>query len=111
MGSINGVDFLVFRFCQTPPAVCPLAFLAAVATLTFELGGTVLVSLLLWPLPPTLIELAVFRCVAGTSAHEASLSLAFANGTAVHRCRTCTAGFRLHSSAILVEDAATLKKL
>ena len=43
--SINGVDFLVFRFCQTLPAVCPLvASLATVATLTFKLGGTALVS-------------------------------------------------------------------
>ena len=38
--SSNGVDFLVFRFCQTFPAVCPLVtFLATMATLTFRLGG------------------------------------------------------------------------
>ena len=59
----------------------------------------------------TLIELAVSRCVAGTSGHEASLSFAFANGVNVHRCRTCTVVFRLHSSTILVQDSANFKKL
>ena len=43
--SINGVDLLVFRFCQTFPTVCPLVtFLATVATLAFKLGGPVRVS-------------------------------------------------------------------
>ena len=42
---INGVDFLVLRFCQTLPAFCPLVtLLATVATLAFKLGWTVLVS-------------------------------------------------------------------
>ena len=40
--SINGVDFLVFCFCQTLPAVCPLVgFLATVGALTFKIGGAV----------------------------------------------------------------------
>ena len=38
-GSINGVDFLVFRFCQSFPAIYPfVAFLVTMATLTLELG-------------------------------------------------------------------------
>ena len=74
--------FLVFRFCQTLLAVCPLVgFLATVATLVLELGGAVLVSrTFCFPfglaLALALIELAVFRFVAGTSAHEASFSFA-----------------------------------
>ena len=69
-----------FRFCQTLPTVCPLvAFLATVATLALEHGGGVLVSgTLCFPvglaLVLGLIELAVFRCVAGTFTHEAFLS-------------------------------------
>ena len=67
-----------------------MAFLATVATLTFKVGWTILVGRVLClflalALALTLIELAVFRCVAGTSAHEASLSLAFANNVNVHQ--------------------------
>ena len=93
------MDFLVLRFCQTLPAVYPLVtLLAAAATLAFKLGRTVLVSrgdlrlTLTLGLALDLIELAVFRCVAGTSAHEASLSLAFANTINVHRRRIRIAG-------------------
>ena len=116
--SVNVADFIVFRFCQTFLAVCPLvAFLATMAKLTFKLGGTVpfnrgslrLSFALAFALG--LIELAIFRCVVETSAQEASLSSAFANGVNIHRCRVCTAGFRLHSSTIFVEDSAKLKKL
>ena len=46
----------------------------------------------------TLVEFAVFHCVARTSAHEACFSFFFANSVSVHGCRTCTVGFRLHSS-------------
>ena len=48
-----------------------------------------------------LVKLAVFRCVAGTSSHEASLSLALADYINIRRC-TCTGCFQLHSSTILV---------
>ena len=81
-------------FLSRPRAsVHPLvAFLATVATLALELGGAVLVSgtlcvSLALALALTLIELAVFRCVAGTSAHVASHSSAFTNGVNVHRRR------------------------
>ena len=46
----------------------------------------------------------------GTSAHEASVVFAFANGVNVHRYHTCTAGFGLQSSTVLVQDPAKLRK-
>ena len=74
--SINGVDFLVLRFCWWLPAICPLvSILATVVTLAFKLGATFLVRqgvlrlTLALGLALGLIELAVFRCVAGTSPH------------------------------------------
>ena len=43
--SINGADFLVFRFCQTLLEVCPLVtFLATMATLAIKLGWSVPLS-------------------------------------------------------------------
>ena len=89
--------FLSYTSAQTLPTVCTLVtFLATVATLSFKLGWSVLVRLgvlrfaLALGLALGLIKLAVFHCVAGTSAHEASLSLALPECVDIHRRCTCT---------------------
>ena len=85
-------------------------------TRPLERGGAVLVSRALCfslrlALAFALIELAVFRCVVGTSTHEASLSFASSNGVNVHRCRACTVGFRLNSTAICRRSGQTEETL
>ena len=76
--AVDGVDF-VLHLCQTLPAFWPLVtFLATVGTLAFKLGWSVLVRrgvlrfALALGLDLGLIKLPLLRCVAGTSAHEAS---------------------------------------
>ena len=55
-------------------------------------------SLLRWPSPLPWLSLQSFAAWPGRPHTKHPFPLLFANGVNIHRCRTCTAGFRLHSS-------------